>query len=64
MALNPQTTELVAERALARLVRDEYPAGYSLAEIAQTWGNATEDEIKAVRHLEAVLGRQTSREPS
>jgi hypothetical protein len=35
--------------ALSSLVRDEYPEGYSLAEIARTWGNATPAQLEALR---------------
>lgn len=40
---------------LARLVRDEFPSGLSLAEIADIWGTTTEAEIVALRRYEASL---------
>jgi hypothetical protein len=33
---------------LARLVRDEYPDNYSLAEIAERWGGASKEDLEAV----------------
>lgn len=43
--------------ALATLVRDEYPEGYSLAEIAERWGSSLEispEQIAALRSLESL----------
>lgn len=44
--------------ALASLVRQEYPDGYSLAEIASTWGDGTitPEQIEALRELEQCDG--------
>lgn len=37
--MTPTRAELIAAaRALAVLVRDEYPDGYSLAEVTRQWG--------------------------
>lgn len=41
--------------ALAALVRSEFPGDLSLAEIASTWGNATEEQIVALQLLEDEL---------
>ena len=42
----------IAVKVLARLVRDEYPADHSLAEIAYIWGRGTREEVAALRRLE------------
>jgi hypothetical protein len=48
---------LILERAcaaLAALVRQEYPDTYSLAEIAETWGEGvTPEQVDALRVLDA-----------
>lgn len=48
-------TILCALRVLSRLVEDEYPVGRSLPEIAEVWGNATPEEIDAVREAVTLL---------
>jgi len=46
---------VAALSALASLVRREFPPGYTLAEIAATWGDgATPEAIEALRRLEAA----------
>jgi hypothetical protein len=43
--------------ALAHLVRTEYPEGYTLTEIAETWGlneGLTPEEVEAIRAFEAA----------
>lgn len=35
-------------RVLARMVRDEYPAGYSLVKMARTWGGAGADQLAVI----------------
>jgi hypothetical protein len=51
-ALSPVDWERAAD-ALASLVRAEYPLHYSLAEIAETWGEGVSPEqIDALRRLE------------
>jgi hypothetical protein len=49
-----QPVELeAAYQALAQLVRDEYREGYTLAEIADTWGNGiTPEQVEALRAIE------------
>jgi hypothetical protein len=42
-----------ANGVLQRMVREEYPDGFSLAEIASTWGNATPEEIAALAGVPA-----------
>jgi hypothetical protein len=42
-----------AIRVLIRLVRQEYPQGRTLAEIADIWGNASEGERQALEALAA-----------
>lgn len=49
------TDEQVALRVLSRLVRDEYPQDLSLAEIARTWGGATDEEVAAIERTTAAL---------
>jgi hypothetical protein len=44
---------------LAALVRDEYPDGLSLAEIARRWGDADVEAIAALERLEAPEGLDT-----
>ena len=41
----------LAVEALVHLVREEYPARYSLAEIAEIWGQATPAQVEALRAL-------------
>ena len=51
----PEELDDPAVAVLIRLVRDEYPADMSLADIARTWGNATEAEVAALVALEDSL---------
>jgi hypothetical protein len=41
--------------ALAALVRKEYPDDYSLADIADIWGDATPEQVEALNLLEAGI---------
>lgn len=40
---------------LVGLVRAEFPSSHSLAEVAQVWGNATPEEVEALRRIEVLL---------
>lgn len=42
---------VIAARCLARMVRDDNPAGHDLAEIVGIWGGASSDEIDAVDEM-------------
>jgi hypothetical protein len=58
----PAETLALACNGLAKMIREEYPAKYTLAEIAATWGisgvayQVTPDEVEAIdivsEHLE------------
>lgn len=48
------TETAVALRVLARLVRQDNPER-PLAEIAEVWGDATPEEIEALRRVEPTL---------
>ena len=48
--LDRQDLERALE-ALVQLVREEYPAHHSVAEIAEIWGQATPAQVEALRAL-------------
>jgi hypothetical protein len=63
MSSKPAKDDLLrACRALARLVKDEYPDGYSLSEIAATWGPGlilqdplSQKDIDAIARVEPFI---------
>jgi hypothetical protein len=49
-----ETTLRLAIEALAHLVREEYPAEMSLADVASTWGGSlTPEHVEALRSVES-----------
>jgi hypothetical protein len=42
----------LAVQVLERMVRDEHPPSYTLAEIVRIWGNGSPEEVEAIRRLE------------
>lgn len=52
--LTEEEWRLMAE-AMGELITYDYPAQMKLADIIQTWGNATERQLAAIRKYEASL---------